>query len=268
LPLDIVTFLLVVGAIGVGLLIGKARLHTRLWLPLIFMIIIYCIIPTRLFGSYYADRRLIPALFLIVACSLEWNVRPRFLMAAIALVFLVRTAIVIKNWSAAQPVYKANLEVIEQIPRGAKIAAAVGMVEYPLLNNPPIGHFPNMAVVKRDVLINSLFTGYGYQPLRIKPEYKNELIQHELQHEYYADVCSPLGDHPSAVDRIKKAINVCNAHSNLRKPVITLNPFERTPIAGFDYVLIVNKRYFTSPVPDILRPVYSAADTVLYQVIR
>src|SRR3989442_89193 len=98
---------LVVAAIGVGLLLRKARLHSRMWLPLVSSALIYCVINPQLLGSTGADRRLIPALFLVLACSLEWNVRERCFVAVIGLVFLVRTVVVIKNWSAANAIYSA-----------------------------------------------------------------------------------------------------------------------------------------------------------------
>ena len=248
LALDAATFLLVVTAIGVGLLLRKARLHSRMWLPLVSLALIYCVINPQLLGSTGADRRLIPALFLVLACSLEWNVRERYFVAAIGLVFLVRTAVVIKNWSAANVIYSANVQVIDQIPRGVKVAAAVGELNFPQLNNPPVLHLPNMAVIRRQVLINSLFVYDGVQPLRFKPEYKGLFDTGIYSQLYEVDV---------------------RAHPNGKGPLITtLNPFERIHLTGFDYLLLVNKRYFGYPVPGSLRPVYSAADTVLYQVLR
>ena len=248
LALDAATFLLVVAAIGVGLLLRKARLHSRMWLPLVSLALIYCVINPQLLGSTGADRRLIPALFLVLACSLEWNVRERYFVAAIGLVFLVRTAVVIKNWSAANAIYSANVQVIDQIPRGVKVAAAVGELNFPQLNNPPVLHLPNMAVIRRQVLINSLFVYDGVQPLRFKPEYKGLFDTGIYSQLYEVDV---------------------RAHPNGKGPLITtLNPFERIHLTGFDYLLLVNKRYFGYPVPSSLRPVYSAADTVLYQVVR
>src|SRR5258708_1387532 len=62
LALDAATFLLVIAAIGVGLLLRKARLHSRMWLPLVSLALIYCVINPQLLGSTGADRRLIPAL--------------------------------------------------------------------------------------------------------------------------------------------------------------------------------------------------------------
>ncbi len=268
LALDVLTFLIVVAAIGLGLLLHKARLHSRMLLPIVTLALVYFIIPSRLFGTYYADRRLIPALFLILACSLEWNVRREYFIAVIALLFLIRTAVVIKNWSAADAIYSGNLEIIDQIPRGAKVATAVGMLDSPALLNPPIGHLPAMAVVRRDVLINSVYAGYGYETLRFKPEYNIGLAPHL----YYVDVCNAIGvelHQSSVLDRIKRAANLCAANAETQATLITaLNPFELIPLADFDYLLLVNKRYFRYPMPRMLRPIYSAGDTFLYRVVR
>jgi len=183
-------------------------------------------------------------------------------------VFLVRTAVVIKNWSAANAIYSGTLEIIDQIPRGAKVATAVGMLDSPALLNPPIGHLPAMAVVRRDVLINSVYAGYGYETLRFKPEYNIGLAPHL----YYVDVCNAIHvkvHQPSVLDRIKRAANLCDANAETQATLITaLNPFELIPLADFDYLLLVNKRYFRYPMPRMLRPIYSAGDTFLYRVVR
>jgi hypothetical protein len=268
LALDVVLFLIVVAAIGLALLLHKARLHNRMLLPIVTLALVYLIIPSHLFGTYYADRRLIPALFLILACSLEWNVRKEYFIAAIALLFVIRTAVVIKNWSAANAIYSGNLEIIDQIPRGAKVATAVGMLDSPALLNPPIGHLPAMAVVRRDVLINSVYAGYGYETLRFKPEYNIGLAPHL----YYVDVCNAIHvkvHQPSVLDRIKRTANLCDANAETQATLITaLNPFELIPLADFDYLLLVNKRYFRYPMPRMLRPIYSVGDTFLYRVVR
>src|SRR5207245_433189 len=126
---------------------------------------------------------------------------------------------------------------------------------------------PAMAVIRREVLINSVYAGYGYETLRFTPEYQKLLVPHV----YLVDVCNTADKlhHPSVVDRVREAMNVCVANLDSTAPVSTAeNPFENTPLTGFDYLLVVNNRYFRYPVPGILRPVYSAADTVLYQVVR
>lgn len=242
LALDAATFLLVVGAVGLGLLLGKARLHRRMLLPLAGLAILYCTINSQLLSTQGATRRLMPALFLVLACSLEWKVRPKYFVTAIVLLFAVRMGVVIKNWSAAAPIYEANLKVMERIPTGIKLAVAVGELNFPQLNNPPLLHLPAVAIMDRPGFNNAVFAEYGVQPLQPKPQYES------LQLPHYFDV---------------------DVLSNLRagKPLTTtVNPFEYIPLARFDYLLVVNQRYFRYPVPGILRPVYSVGDTTLYRV--
>jgi hypothetical protein len=243
IALDAATFLLAMAAIGLGLLLRKAHLHPRMYVALVSLSLLYWVINSQLLGSQGVARRLIPALFLILACSLEWNVPKRYFLAVIALAFLVRTVVVVQNWSSASSVFGENLAVIDQIPRGAKVAAAVGELNFPQLNNPPLGHFPNMAVVRRQVLINSLFAYDGLQPLGVKPEYQSLVPAGVYSQLYEVDVSkAPL--------------------------TATANPFERIPLGGYDFLLMVNRQYFRYPVPRMLRPVQSSANTVLYQVIH
>jgi hypothetical protein len=264
LALDAATLALVVAAIGLGLLLGQTRLHRRMLFPVAALGLIYWIIPSRLFGSYYADRRLIPALFLLLACSLEWNLRPKLLIAAIALIFLVRMAVIVKNWRSINTSYQANLQVIDRIPAGTKVATAVGLLNYPALNNPPLGHFPAMAIIRKQVLINSVYAGYGYENLRLKPQYEGM----RYEHLYIADNCNaPRDANAPFLRRVEQALSGCPQDPS--RPVTTEeNPFENIPLEQFDYLLLVNDRYFRYPVPARLRLVFRAADTVLYQIER
>lgn len=263
LALDAATLLFVAGAVGLGLWLGKARLHSRMWLPLLSLLVIYWVIPSRLFGSYYADRRLIPAWFFILACSLEWKVRPQRLVAVIALIFLVRTAVIVKNWSAINTAYQADLQVIDRIPRGAKVATAVGLLNYPALNNPPVGHLPSMAVIRRQVLINCIYAGYGYENLRLKPQYQSL----RYPHLYIANNCTATDAPRTVLQRATNALSGC-AEDPKRPPTTAENPFQNIPLDRFDYLLLVNNRYFRYPVPETLRPVYMAGDTVLYEIVH
>jgi hypothetical protein len=242
--LDAATLLFVAGALVWGTVFGKVRLHRRMLLPLLALMVTYCTINSQVLSSQGAARRLIPALFLVLACSLEWRVRPKYLVCAIVLLFIVRTTVVMKNWSAAAPIYKANLAVMDRIPAGVKLAVAVGELNFPQLNNPPLLHLPALAVVSRPGLNNALFAARGVQPLVPKPQYEDLF---SVFHYFDVDVLT-------------------NPYSKTFRT--TVNPFEQIPLARFDYLLAVNERLFGYPVPTTLRPVCAVRDTILYQVTR
>jgi hypothetical protein len=266
MALDFATFLFVVGAFGLALLRGKARLHRRMLLPLLALMLIYCIIPSRLLGTYYADRRLVPAIFLVLICSLEWKLPSKYLLAGIGLLFMVRTGVIVKNWSEINRANAVTLDVIEHVSAGTKVATAVGLKTYPLLNNPPLGHLPMMAVIRKQVLINGIYAGFGYETLRLKPEYED---LRRVPHLYYADNCSHADEpHPSLFTRVKDVVIVCKPLDPGLPLTVSENPFQNIPLTRFDYLLLINKHYFPYPVPPMLRPVYTAGDNILYQVMR
>ena len=241
LRLDIGTFVLVSGTFLAGYATRRAEFKRDMILPISALILLYLGLPLKMFDSD-TDRRLTIAIAVLIVGSTEWRFRnPLVLRGAIIAVttlFLVRMAVIAENWKAADRRYASELAVIDQIPYGAKLTFAVGELGVPWLNNPPLRHFPSMAVVRRDALVPSLFVEHQPVSLKLVPD---DVPRRSPQNNY-------------------------TVRNDLHQWVSTSNPYIHVGLRDYDYLLIVNKRYFPFQPPSELTPIYDNGWTTLYRI--
>jgi hypothetical protein len=169
LRLDLVALLLFLGAILYGLRRGTLRLIPGMAVAVAALLLLYLALPEELLGSFNADRRIIPVVFLLASCSFAGGF-PRgrttlLLGLALAGVFLVRVGVVTEAWARAQPVYAEYLAAFEQLSPGSRLAT-IAPVES-ALRRPPLLHIGSYAVTWRDAFANGLFADPSSQPLRL-----------------------------------------------------------------------------------------------------
>jgi hypothetical protein len=241
LPLDVATFLILAGLVALGLVTRRLSIHRDMRLPLALLFIIYLCLPRQIFASFGADRRLLVMVALAAVASLDVRietVRVRTaLVAGIALLFFVRMGVIAVNWVQAQRVYQPILTAMDQLPKGARVAVLVGGDNFPYLANPPLDHVPNMAVITRNAYLNTLFAEPGKQVLRV-----------------VYGATAPFSVDPSQTFRMDK--------SEIGKA----NPFPDVPLDRFDYLLLINQRYFVHDYPARLSPVFEKDIATLFKV--
>lgn len=241
LPLDVATFLILAGLVALGLLTRRLSIHRDMRLPLALLFIIYLCLPRLMFASFGADRRLLVMVALATVAAMDVRIdtlRMRTaLVASITLLFFVRMGVIAVNWVQAQRVYQPILAALEQLPRGARVAVLVGGDSYPYLANPPLDHVPNMAVITRDAYLNTLFAEPGKQVLRV----------------VYGST-TPFSVDPSQTFRMDK------------QQIGSANPFPDVPLDRFDYLLLINQRYFVHDYPARLTPVFQKEIATLFRV--
>ena len=140
------------------------------------MVLVFCLMPFGIFDTQGADTQLVVAIYLLIAGSTEWLLSAawsrRLLLSAAAILFLVRMTVIADNWRQANLIYAAQLSVIDQISYGSKMASAVPAPEtqYPRspLTFPNLAHLPNMAVLRKDALVNSLYAKKGQEVIDLK----------------------------------------------------------------------------------------------------
>jgi hypothetical protein len=195
-----------------------------------------------MFSSYGADRRLLIMVALVLLASLDVRLESTRLCTGLAvavlLLFLTRMSVIGVEWQKAQGVYAPVLSAINQIKPGSRVAVLVGGNVFPSLQNPPLDHLANMAVVKKNVYINSLFAEPGQQVLRLKFVARSD-----------------FSVTPSQTFRVKGS------------EVGTVNPFPNLPISQFDYLLLINSQYFVSDRPAEFEGVYQKGTVSLYRNI-
>jgi hypothetical protein len=149
----------------------------------------------------------------------------------------VRMGVIGKNWVQARHVYQPILSAIEQLPKGARVAVICGGDLFPYLANPPLEHVPNMAVITKDAYLNTLFAEPGKQVLRV----------------VYGST-TPFSVDPSQTFRMDSP------------QVGKVNPFSDIPLDRFDYLMLINQRYFVHDYPAQLRSIYERDNVTLFKV--
>jgi hypothetical protein len=230
LPLDAITLALAGSALLAGLALRVATPHRHMLLPVGLLMAAFLLMPTTIFGSFAADRRLATSIWMIAAASIDWRLPAGIARIAggllIALI-LIRTGAVVRNWRGAAGVYDSYLRAFELLPQGARLAAAVAKPVRPFLDDPPIMFIASMAVVERDAFVNTLFAEHGHQPLRLK-YLPADVRAMRLSHIFYAD--RRRGSAWRAGD-----------------------PFARIEASEYDFVLLINPALFEAEPPARLK---------------
>lgn len=241
LSLDIATFTILFTLVAIGLARRQLSIHRDLRLPLAALFIIYLCLPRLIFASFGADRRLLVMVALVFVAALDIRVESArvrtMLMFSIATLFIARIGVLSVNWNNAQKTYRPILAAIDKLPTGVRVAVICGGDLFPYLQNPPLEHVPNMAVISKNVYMNTLFAEPGKQVLR----------------SVYGST-APFSVDPSQtfrmdVDQVGKA-----------------NPFDQVPWDRFDYFMLINPRFFVRDYPAQLKPVYKEGVVVLFKV--
>jgi hypothetical protein len=133
----------------------------------------YLILPRIIFGSAYADMRLVPYLIAVAVLAIRFkgppDKRTAQLLAITGLLFLAARIAgnTISLWMAADD-QKAKLAALDHVPTGARVVTLTGMrcSEYwPLLRNSHIGA---MVIVRREGFSNDQWLLEGVNLMNLK----------------------------------------------------------------------------------------------------
>jgi hypothetical protein len=139
----------------------------------IVLAISFVVIPRIVFGSAYADMRLVPYLIAVALLAIRFRSLPRGTTAqALAvlglLFFATRTAANTMSLGMAAADQQAKLAAIDPMPEGARVITLTGMncIEYwpPLRNS----HLGAMVIVRRDGFSNDQWLLEGVNLLDLK----------------------------------------------------------------------------------------------------
>ena len=238
---DVACFVFVGALLAAGIYRKRVHIHPDMKLSLAVLFILYLVLPSVLFSSYGADRRLLVMVALVLCASLEVrmeNVRLATRIAgALILLFIVRMGVIGVQWEKTNAVYAPILATMDSLKEGSRVAVVVGGEITPSLNIPPLDHIGNMAVIKKNVYINSLFAESGQQVLRVK---------------------NPPSD--------TFAISPSQTYRVYDNQLGKIDPFPKVPLDEFDYFLMVNPKYFVPERPRQLELVSERSNVALYRI--
>jgi hypothetical protein len=169
----IVTALVFVYAIANRIFGRSLTLSRNLAFSAIVLAVSFVLIPRIVFGSAYADMRLVPYLMAVALLAIRFRDirahRTANVLAVLALLFFAtRTAADTISLGMAGADQKAKLQAIKLMPEGSRVITLTGMScsEYwPLLRN---SHLGAMVIVRRDGFSNDQWLLEGVNLLDLK----------------------------------------------------------------------------------------------------
>jgi hypothetical protein len=223
----------------------KLTLSRNLAFSGIVLGIAFILLPRIVFGSAYADMRLIPYLMAVGLLAIRFRGAPdrrtAQVLAVLGLLFFAtRTAANTISLGIAANDQTAKLKAIDLMPRGARVISLVGMTcqEYwPLLRN---GHLGAMVIVRREGFSNDQWVIEGVNLMDLK----------YTKAGYFAADPSQLVRPNHCLDPLHRMIDVSLA---------TL------PHNDFDYVWLIDPPPFSPETVADMKLVWRGPRSFLYQ---
>jgi hypothetical protein len=228
-----------------ALMSRKLTLSRNLAFSGIVLAVSFAILPRIIFGSAYADMRLVPYLIAVALLAIRFRGAPdrttAHVLAVLGLLFFAtRTAANTLSLGIAARDQQAKLEAIDLMPAGARVISLVGMTcqEYwPMLRN---GHLGAMVIVRREGFSNDQWLLEGVNLLDLK---------YRAAGYFAAD--------PSQLVRPNRCRDPL--HRTIDESLATL------PRGDFDYVWLIDVPPYNPATVAGMKPVWRGPGTILYQ---
>ena len=223
----------------------KLTLSRNLAFSAIVLAVGFALLPRIIFGSAYADMRLVPYLMAVGLLAIRFRGAPdrrtAHVLAVLGLIFFgTRTAANTISLGMSANDQSAKLEAVEVMPRGARVISLVGMTcrEYwPMLRN---GHLGAMVIVRREGFANDQWVIEGVNLLDLK--YKKA--------GYFAADPSQLVRPNNCRDRL---------HRQIDESLSTL------PRDDFDYVWVIDPPAYNPETAADMKAVWRGPGSILYK---
>ena len=168
--------------IAVGLLAGVVRLHRDMVPVLVLLTLVFLAMPRMLFGSHFADYRLLCGAAFFVIGSLRFTPRSDLVQWAGVtlgvLLLTLRIASIAVEWRAAQTVLHELDAALDDVPAGSRLLVLRSRPESASRDRAvPTEHAAVLAAAKRRIFVGNNFAAHA-QPLQLKPAFKD--FYHDL----------------------------------------------------------------------------------------
>lgn len=208
----------------------------------------FALLPRIVFGSAYADMRLVPYVFAVAVLAIRCRpAASRRFMTAVALAglafFLVRTAGTTISFWMYDRVYDRELAALDHVPEGARLVTFVGdRCGHPWRMS-RLHHIPALAIVRREAFSNDQWVMAGAQLLRVRFQEGAPFIQDPSQ------IVVP---------------NRCPGESY--RPVN--QALAMVPREAFDYIWLITPPPVDPRATRGLTPVWREGTSILYRIER
>ena len=213
----------------------------------LFLLLVYLLLPRIVFGSAYADMRLMPYLLAVAVLA----IRPREdsgrrlaagLAIAGSLFVLARTGGTAASFWLYDRSYDRELAALDHVPRGARMVSFVGMRCARPWRMSRLEHLPAMALVRRRAFSNDQWAMAGAQLLTVRYPAEG----------WRSDPSQIVTDRPCGGEVWRTAAEALRGF----------------PRASFDYVWLIDPPPYDPVAAAGLEPVWRSGSSVLFRVPR
>ncbi len=185
LPLDLLSFALLVGLALIAWLSGRLTVDRRMAPGLALLAVAFVLAPKALWTGGVFDQRLavLLALMLVACTRFEMPRSPYFLMlpAALAALFLLRIGVVTTTWLDHRADLAEMRQITDLISPGGRLLVVRPDKDAGLRLSPPrhrvfhhaaqLTSLPALAVIEKSAFVSTLYALQGQQPLTLKPPF-------------------------------------------------------------------------------------------------
>jgi hypothetical protein len=214
----------------------------------LLLLLAFLIAPRNVFGSSYADMRLMPYVIVaaILALRLQVGSDPRLArgIAAAGLAFvLLRTAGTTASLWLYDQSYRRELAALDHVPQGARLVSFVGTQCRDSWEMTRLEHLPGLAVVRREAFSNDQWRTPGAL----------------LVDSHYA----PAGVFGYDASQLIELRPCTGNHWRTAQEAITTFPRQ-----AFDYLWLINPPPIPANLLNGLEPVWSNGRSGLYRIVH
>lgn len=245
--LDVASLIFVVFLIYWAIRHKTARLSVHLGIAMVVILVCFLALPVRVFGSAYADMRLLPyglivALLAISTRGLSSRAIQALNCMAMAF-FAVRMLATGAAYVQTEVVVNEALPALAEMPEGSRVLLLyrAACLEDPEWQLPVLSHMGGVALARRNVFVNDQWQAPGLNPLVV--HYKP---------------AAPFDRDPSQLVHDKPCSNPAYPSLNWA--------LDNLPRAAFTHVWILGRSAGPAKVPDGLTPIPNAGSGELYRI--
>jgi hypothetical protein len=171
--LDLSAFLLLAALLVWAWRSPRLAFSRSLGVAAVLLMVVYLMLPGRIFGSGYADLRLYPYALALALIAIRPSAaasdlfRERLALAGIAFCLLRLAGTSYAFWIYDRS-YQAELAALDHVPVGARLVSFVGTPCRDVWKMTRLDHLPAMAVVRRQAFSNDQWSVPGAQLLQAR----------------------------------------------------------------------------------------------------
>ena len=212
----------------------------------LFLSIVYVLLPRIVFGSAYADMRLAPYLFVIAIVAIRFKdsasaaFQRSIAIAGLAFLLVRAGGTGISMWLYDQR-FDRELAALDHVPHGARMVSFVGRPCVEGWGMTRLLHLPGMAIVRNHAFSNDQWTMAGAQLLQVR--------------------------YSPGWPFVRDATQIVTQHRCPRESWRTIEmALAMLPRDAFDYVWLIDPPAFDPKLAGGLSPLWRSGTSVLYRV--